>query len=304
MTLTGGIRSRGLSGPPERSISSSHRQDPRRYNPGVEANGDSRAGRVDRLHRERSFHDDRFHDDSARAAAGRFYSLARSAGSAFAAALAAARPESSALEYGAGTGGQGFALASRGVRVTGIDISPVAVDKANEAARAYDLTPEKCHYLEMDAEHLDFDDRSFDLVFGSGILHHLDLEATFAEVGRVLTPGGSAVFFEPMGHNPAVNLYRRLTPAMRTPDEHPLRVEDIRAASRWFGEVNAEYHVLASFAAIPFRRLRRYPAMVDLLNRVDAAAFRRLPALGRFAWIVVLHLSQPKANAQHNGFRR
>lgn len=153
--------------------------------------------------------------------------------------------------------------------------------KANEAALANNLGPDDCHYLEMDAEHLDFDDRSFDLVFGSGILHHLDLEVALAEVSRVLTDGGSAVFFEPMGHDPAINLYRRLTPAMRTPDEHPLRVEDLRTAGRFFGTVVAEYHVLVSFAAIPFRRLRRYPAIVDRLNRVDTAALRRLPGLGR-----------------------
>jgi SAM-dependent methyltransferase len=270
----------------------------------VEAGDGSRSVRAARIHRERSFHDERFHDDSARAAAGRFYALARAAGSDYAAALASAEPNSSALEYGAGTGGEGFALATRGVRVTGIDISRMAVNKANEAARASDLSADQCHYLEMDAEHLDFDDRSFDLVFGSGILHHLDLEAAFAEIGRVLTPGGSAVFFEPMGHNPAINLYRRLTPAMRTPDEHPLRVEDLRSASRWFSQVDAEYHVLVSFAAIPFRRLRRYPAIVDRLNRIDTAAFRRLPGLGRFAWIVVLHLSSPRAVAQLDGVRQ
>ena len=269
----------------------------------MEATDGSQSGRADRLHRERRFHDERFHDDSARAAAGRFYLLARGAATAFEAALAPAGPDSSALEYGAGTGGQGFALASRGVRVTGIDISSVGVGKANEAVRAYGLSPDECQYLEMDAEHLDFDDCSFDLVFGSGILHHLDLEVALAEVSRVLAPGGSAVFLEPMGHNPAVNLYRRLTPAMRTPDEHPLRVQDLRAASRWFGQVDAEYHVLASFAAIPFRRLRRYPAIVDRRNRIDTAAFRRFTALGRFAWIVVLHLSQPRTVPQHDGAR-
>jgi SAM-dependent methyltransferase len=267
----------------------------------MDAQGGTRSGSEDRLHRERSFHDERFHDDSARAAAGRFYSLARGAGSAFETALAAARPGSSALEYGAGTGGQGFALAARGVHVKGIDISPVAVGKANEAARARNLASEHCQYFVQDAEHLDFDDRSFDLVFGSGILHHLDLRAAFAEVSRVVNHGGSAVFFEPMGHNPAINLYRRLTPAMRTTDEHPLRVSDIRLAGRWFEEVHTEHHVLASLAAIPFRRLRRYPAMVDRLNRIDTAAFRRLPALGRFAWIVVLHLSLPRADPHRNG---
>jgi ubiquinone/menaquinone biosynthesis C-methylase UbiE len=46
-----------------------------------------------------------------------------------------------------------------------------------------------------DAEALPFEDRSFDLVLGHAVLHHLpDLETAFAEFHRVLRPGGVIVF--------------------------------------------------------------------------------------------------------------
>jgi SAM-dependent methyltransferase len=47
----------------------------------------------------------------------------------------------------------------------------------------------------IDAERLPFEDSTFDLVFGHAVLHHLpDLEAAFAELHRVLRPGGALAF--------------------------------------------------------------------------------------------------------------
>lgn len=247
----------------------------------------------DRIERERSFHDERFADDSARAAAGRFYDLAAGASDAYRAAILSAPAGGRALEYGAGTGGEGPTLAGQGVEVLGIDISPVAVTAANQRVRDLGIDPAQCRYVEMDAEHLDLPDDSFDLVFGSGILHHLDLDRSLAEISRVLTADGTAVFFEPMGHNPAINLYRRLTPSMRSPDEHPLRTTDLQAATAWFDDVDAELHVLSTFAAVPFRRSRRYDSMIAGLNRLDRRLFDRVPSLGRFGWIAVLTLRRP-----------
>ena len=68
----------------------------------------------------------------------------------------------------------------------------------------------------MNAEVLEFPDASFDLVFGVAILHHLDLDTACAEFLRVLRPSGTAVFLEPLGHNPFINLVRWATPAART----------------------------------------------------------------------------------------
>jgi ubiquinone/menaquinone biosynthesis C-methylase UbiE len=72
----------------------------------------------------------------------------------------------------------------------------------------------------MNAEELEFEDAAFDVIFGSGIIHHLDVPRAYSELARVLAPGGSAVFVEPLGHNPLIRVFRNRTPELRTPDEH------------------------------------------------------------------------------------
>ena len=248
----------------------------------------------DRVERERRFHDDRFTDDSARAAAGRFYDLAAGANEKFQLVVHSPSAGSVVLEYGCGTGStSGIQLVDRGCEVHGIDISAVAVTQANEAARDAGIDSSRLHYEVMDAEHLTFPDSTFDLVFGSGILHHLDLDAAMSEIARVLKPEGTAVFLEPMGHNPAINLYRRLTPKMRTPDEHPLVISDLLLLRRHFVVADTSYFVLTSFAAVPARWSRRYNSVIRMLSKLDASIFRYFPYLRRFGWIVTIELKRP-----------
>ena len=96
-----------------------------------------------------------------------------------------------------------------GARVTGIDISEVALDLGK--ARARDQGVEDVMFLVMDAEKMQFEDNSFDLVCGTSILHHLHLSKALRELARILKPQEKAIFIEPIGHNPAINLFRRLT---------------------------------------------------------------------------------------------
>ena len=129
------------------------------------------------------------------------------------------------LEYGCGPGSYAFFLADLGASVLGIDISTTAIEQASAEARQRGA--DRVEFRRLNAESLDLPDASFDLVCGTGILHHLDLTRAYAEIARTLRPGGSAVFIEPLGHNPLINRFRRRTRALRTEDEHPLRVEDL-----------------------------------------------------------------------------
>jgi len=98
------------------------------------------------------------------------------------------------LEIGAGTGYFSLHLLMSGVvgRATCTDISPGMVTALEQNAERLDLEVEA---LVADAEQLPFEDDSFDLVVGHAVLHHLpDLTQAFAELFRVLKPGGTIVF--------------------------------------------------------------------------------------------------------------
>ena len=244
-----------------------------------------------RIRREQDFHDRRFSQGGARGNTGVFYRICRDSDAAYHRRIREDTDGKRVLEYGCGRGSQGFALAANGARVTGIDISPAAIEIAREIATERRLTGTE--FVVMNAEEMTFPDASFDRVIGSGILHHLDLNRAFGEIARVLTPGGRAIFVEPLGHNPLINLYRRATPSARTEDEHPLLMRDFALARNYFGRVDVTYYHLATLAAVPFSKTPLFGPILSAFSALDRALLSdRLP-LQRYAWQTLIEFSAP-----------
>lgn len=128
-----------------------------------------------------------------------------------------------------------FLISQNGGHVTGIDISDVGIEVAKKIAVDSKLDID---FHVMDAEELNFDNNTFHLICGSAILHHLHLEKAYSQLNRVVNKDGLIVFVEPLGHNPLLNLYRQLTPSIRTSDEHPFKVKDIKLLNKHFKKVN------------------------------------------------------------------
>jgi SAM-dependent methyltransferase len=249
-----------------------------------------------RLEREAAFHDRAFAGRT-RAAAGKFYAVTAASKGLYRELILRDCAGKAVLEYGCGTGSCAFELAAAGARVAGIDISPEGIAQARARAQAEGVSG-RLRLEVMDAEALEFPAGSFDLVCGSGILHHLDLERALAELCRVLRPGGRAVFFEPLGHNPLIALYRRFTPAMRSADERPLRWGELHLIARRFARAEFRCFHLASLLAVPFRKLPGFGALLGALEALDRLLFR-VPFLRKQAWIAVMELEGP---AQDRGW--
>jgi ubiquinone/menaquinone biosynthesis C-methylase UbiE len=95
------------------------------------------------------------------------------------------------LEIGCGLGTDGAQFARAGADYTGVDLTDAAVELARKRFEMFGLAGT---FRTADAEHLDFADDSFDLVYSHGVLHHTpDTARAVSEVHRVLKPGGRAV---------------------------------------------------------------------------------------------------------------
>jgi SAM-dependent methyltransferase len=239
-----------------------------------------------RLTREKDFHNERFGAEDARREDEFYFALATGFEDFFC-RLEAAAESVDVLEYGCASGGHCMRLAPRVRSIVGIDISDVAVDQARNAAARSGMA--KASFLVDNAEEMSFPDSCFDLVFGSGILHHLDLPNAVAEIGRVLRPGGRAIFWEPLGHNAAINLYRRMTPNSRTADEHPLLRSDISLLRRSFRSCKVTHYGLATLASIPFRRSGFGNALRTVGGQVDRLLLS-IPGVRWQAWYALIDL--------------
>lgn len=245
----------------------------------------------ERIKREQDFHNKRFGEsDSVRAPTSKYYAVMRPVKDRYKQMITDSCSGKRILEYGCATGGTTFRWARQGAKVIGIDISDEAVKIANESAKEQGLD---IAYAVMNAEALEFPAKNFDMVVGTGILHHLDLKKSYSELARVLDEGGIALFIEPMGHNPLINVYRMLTPKMRTDDEHPFKMSDIHLAKQYFRKVDVEYYNFLTLLTIPFRNWGAYPKILGFANGMDQLLFKILPFTKRWAWMVILKFSEP-----------
>ncbi|TVV74584.1 class I SAM-dependent methyltransferase [Sphingomonas solaris] len=243
-----------------------------------------------RVERERAFHNDRFTEET-REAQGKFYAAIKHGSTVYEDRVKRHAIGKDILEYGSGALNQAALLAPVAGSVMGIDISDVAIAAARAAIPAGHAN---LRYEVMDAENLTLPDRSLDLIFGRGIIHHLDLCRSFETVARVLRPDGKAIFWEPLGHNLLLNLYRRATPNARTLDEHPLLKPDIELARSYFEDVRVTFYGLTTLASVPIRDTAIGDVLLNACALVDRALFV-LPGVRWQAWYCLLELGRPKA---------
>jgi SAM-dependent methyltransferase len=98
---------------------------------------------------------------------------------------------SPALEIGAGTGTNAIWMAARGFDVLGVDVSPLAVERARAKMDERGL---RCHFATWDFLAAPPPDGPFQFVFDRGCFHVFDepgeRERFAAHVAAVLAPGG------------------------------------------------------------------------------------------------------------------
>ena len=120
-------------------------------------------------------------------------------------------PAERVLDLGSGAGTDSL-VASQMVgpegRVTGVDMTPEMLAKARTAAAS--MGADNVEFVEGEAESLPFESESFDVVISNGVIDLVpDKDAVFAEIHRVLVPGGRIQVADVTIQNPVSEEGRR-----------------------------------------------------------------------------------------------
>lgn len=194
------------------------------------------------------------------------------------------------LDYACGDGENALLAAQSGAELAmGLDISPLSVQNARADAEKHGLS-KFTYFFQADAENTKLPDNSVDTIICSGMLHHLDLSYAFPELRRILKPGGKILAVEALDYNPAIKLYRMMTPDMRTEWEkaHILSLKDIRFAKRFFDIGTVKYWHIAGIITPHLPK-----ALGTFVHKVDSV-LEKIPYLQRMSWIFTFELIKRK----------
>ncbi len=214
------------------------------------------------------------------------------------------------LDLGCGAGGASVWFAKQGTQVVGSDLSGEFLVLVHHMPERHGVSVETHH---GDAEELGLPDPSFDVVYAGNLLHHLDLDRTLEQIHRVLRPGGMVVTWDPLRHDPIINVYRRMAMGVRSEDEHPLSIRDVSRFERLYVDVRHKcfwFFTLWIFVRFflvervhPSKErnwrkiIREHVRLTPVYNRLEALDRRllgALPFLSRYCWNVVICATKPE----------
>ena len=188
------------------------------------------------------------------------------------------------LDYGCGVGNSiKKVIDYNPKKITGIDISEVSIEKAKKITSSNSLI----NLFVDNCEKTKFKNNSFDIVYGTGILHHLNIESCLKEIDRILKPKGKLLFIEPLGTNPLINLYRKLTPKSRSVDEHPLLDEDFNLIQEKFDNVKIKFYDFLTLVFFPFYKSPSDSIFFKILKKIDQFLFK-FRVFKKLAWSVLI----------------
>jgi ubiquinone/menaquinone biosynthesis C-methylase UbiE len=208
------------------------------------------------------------------------------------------------LEVGCGFGEASIYFAKNGAKVVASDISQKMVNFVKKLS-AFNKT--KIEVRKFSCEHIPFPDNSFDVVYAANVLHHVNIEKSLGELKRVLKVGGSFVSWDPLIHNPLINIYRKKAIKVRTKSEHPLKLSEVKIIKDYFRSVRIRYTwfltlwIFIKYYLIDKVDLNkerywkkviveadklRFPYL--MLERIDRILLKIFPFFRKYCWNVVI----------------
>ena len=192
--------------------------------------------------------------------------------------------ESVALDLGCGTGlFTDKVYQATQAKITGIDISEELLEQARKRQP-------NAEFKIDDAMSMSYPDNHFDVVFGSSILHHLEMDKATVEIFRVLKPGGKMIFAEPNMINPQILVQKNVPFIKRWLGDSP----DETAIVRWSFSKMMKSSGFNNVKVFPYDFLHPYTPS-PLISTVRSLGFfvEKIPVLKEIAGSVVIYGEKP-----------
>lgn len=199
---------------------------------------------------------------------------------------AALGPGRRALEIGCGTGVFLEQVAACGAELRGLDLSQDLLVRARQRVGGLANVRLTCG----NAEQMPFPTGTFDAVYGSSVLHHLNLERSLGETLRVLKPGGRIAFAEPNIWNPQVAVMFHFGPTKDYFGVSPDEMAFSRSYARGIlSEVGYRDVVVRPF---DFLHPATPKSLLDVVSRIGLA-LEKTPLLREFTGSLLLTATKP-----------
>jgi len=192
--------------------------------------------------------------------------------------LADVRPGDRALDLAAGTGDIAFAVAARGARTIGLDITHRMLQLAHlrQGYGGQAPRPDHVEFITGDMTSLPFRSASFDLVTtGYGLRNVPDLDAAIDEIARVLKPGGRLL---------SLDFNRPENAIVRAAYLAYLSV--VGSTLGWILHRDPD-----TYRYIP-ASIRRYPGASGVASRLGARGFDHVTVIPLLLGLMSLHLAE------------
>ncbi|MDR0222134.1 MAG: class I SAM-dependent methyltransferase [Oscillospiraceae bacterium] len=220
----------------------------------------------------------------------------------------------SVLELGAGAGEASVYFAKKGALVTATDLSGGMLGVVGRLAEKHGVAVKTAR---CSADALPFADNSFDVVYAGNLLHHVDIKGALLEARRVLKDGGTFVSWDPLAHNPLINVYRKIATKVRTSDEHPIKMKELKIFKSVFGKDGVSFHTAWYHTNLIFLKMfliervdpnkerywkriythrELYEKTYKRLEKIDNAFLKVFPFFKRFCWNIVIVCGKGEKN--------
>ena len=209
------------------------------------------------------------------------------------------------LDVGCGLGEVSIYFALKGANVTALDISSGMLKKTSQLAKLNEVKI-KTHLAT--AEDFNFsDNEKFDVIYMGNCLHHANIDQSMKNVVSHLNKDGIFLSWDPIAYNPIINIYRLIATKVRTPDEHPLKLSDIKLIKNYFKFSETNYFwfttliIFVLMFIVQFKNpnkerfwktviyeSKKWEWLYKPLERLDKIILKLFPPLKLLCWNVVI----------------